>query len=357
MARVLLCYKNFAANQNISHIGLGVSALCTAKVLKAHGIQAEVHAILSAHDITALLKAPARDGQERVSHVCISAPWISSNDIAGILLRPWPEVEFAVNVHSNVGFLQADPNGVRLIKQYIDLEQGGLNFKVSANSRKGALWLREAFQCPAAYLPNLYFVDYSHVAQRPLWRGGKLYIGSFGAQRPLKNLMSAAGAALVVASSLKADVEFFINAGRQEGGGNTVVSSIREMVSGCGHIGLNHQNWLPWSAARDLVRRMHVLINPSYTESFNMVTADGVAEGVPSVTSDAIDWVPDYWQVSADETMNIARTAIGLINNPKAAADGLRALENHNSQGLDSWGSWVGFAQRYNSIVRDPWLL
>jgi hypothetical protein len=32
---------------------------------------------------------------------------------------------------------------------------------------------------------------------------------------------------------------------------------------------------------------MHLLIQVSYTESFNMVTADGVLEGVPSVTSDA----------------------------------------------------------------------
>jgi hypothetical protein len=256
-----------------------------------------------------------------------------------------------------VGFLQADPNGVRLIKQYIDLEQGGLNFKVSANSRKGAIWLREAYACPSSYLPNLYFIDYSHTATRPGWRGGKLYIGSFGAQRPLKNLMSAAGAALVVATTLKADVEFVINGGRQEGGGVTVVNSIRAMLDGCSHVTLTEQNWLPWSTARDLVRRMHVLINPSYTESFNMVTADGVAEGVPSVTSDSIDWVPRYWQVAADETVDIARTAMMLINNPNAAADGVRSLEQHNSQGLDAWGKWMNFSQRYNSIIRDPWLL
>ncbi len=30
---------------------------------------------------------------------------------------------------------------------------------------------------------------------------------------------------------------------------------------------------------------MHLLLQPSYTESFNMVTADGVAEGVASVVS------------------------------------------------------------------------
>jgi glycosyltransferase involved in cell wall biosynthesis len=41
---------------------------------------------------------------------------------------------------------------------------------------------------------------------------------------------------------------------------------------------------------------MNVLINCSYTESFNMVTADGIAEGIPSVVSDAICWAPAYWR-------------------------------------------------------------
>ena len=37
---------------------------------------------------------------------------------------------------------------------------------------------------------------------------------------------------------------------------------------------------------------MDLLISFSYTESFSMVTADGVAEGLASVASDAIDWAP-----------------------------------------------------------------
>ena len=44
MLKVILAYKNFAANKNISHIGLGVSAMNTAKVLRRHGIAAEATA-------------------------------------------------------------------------------------------------------------------------------------------------------------------------------------------------------------------------------------------------------------------------------------------------------------------------
>ena len=51
---------------------------------------------------------------------------------------------------------------------------------------------------------------------------------------------------------------------------------------------------------------MHVLLQPSFTESFNVVTADGIAEGVPSVVSDAIDWVPRRWMAKADDPRDVA---------------------------------------------------
>ncbi|MGH9696220.1 MAG: hypothetical protein ACRD5Z_18875, partial [Bryobacteraceae bacterium] len=68
--KVVLAYKNFAANRNISHIGLGVSALNTAKVLRRHGIQADVWSIVSAADLRVRLREwPAQQ-------VIVSAPWI-----------------------------------------------------------------------------------------------------------------------------------------------------------------------------------------------------------------------------------------------------------------------------------------
>ena len=45
---LILAYKNFAANRNISHIGLGVAALNTAKVLRREGVKTEVWPIVSA---------------------------------------------------------------------------------------------------------------------------------------------------------------------------------------------------------------------------------------------------------------------------------------------------------------------
>ena len=93
-------------------------------------------------------------------------------------------------------------------------------------------------------------------------------------------------------SELGADLEFWVSSGRTEGGGQTVAGAMREMLAGLPGVTLKEAGWLDWPAFRQLVRSMHLLVQLSYTESFNMVTADGIAESVPSVVSDAIDWTP-----------------------------------------------------------------
>ena len=71
-----------------------------------------------------------------------------------------------------------------------------------------------------------------------------------------------------------------------------VTDAVRQMLNNLPHVKLVENGWQPWPQFRNTVRHMHLLLQPSYTESFNVVTADGIAEGVPSVVSDAIEWAP-----------------------------------------------------------------
>ena len=72
-----------------------------------------------------------------------------------------------------------------------------------------------------------------------------------------------------------------------------------------------------------------------------MVTADGVLEGVPSVTSDAIDWVPSNWQAEVDDVNAIASTGVALLHDPAASAHGLQHLNDHNRYGLALWTEFL----------------
>jgi len=335
MQRLVLAYKNFAANQNISHIGLGVSAMNTSKVLRRNGIVTDVWPVTSGKDLRDRLKS------DPATHVVVSAPWIPSPELQG-LVAFHSSTRFAVNCHSNVGFLQADSNGVRLVREAMDLEAGTHNFHLAGNSLRFCRWVRSAYFRPCVHLPNLYYLDGEFIPSRPLYTGGSLRIGAFGATRPLKNFMSAAGAALEIARRFKADLELWLSAGRVEGGGDTILRSARAMLDGIPYVRIIENGWQSWPKFRQSVSHMHLMLQPSYTESFNMVTADGIAEGVPSVVSNAIDWAPDHWKAMMDDVLDIARVGRYLLTDPYAPKEGFEALRDHNASGLKDWQSFVG---------------
>lgn len=330
---VVLAYKNFAANRNISHIGLGVAAINTAKVLRREGIPADVWPILSAADLRARLAV------KPAGHVIISAPWIPAVELHA-LANDFSETHFAVNCHSNVGFLQADRNGVKLMRETMELEMGTHNVHLAGNSRRFCEWVQSAFRAPCCYLPNLYCLCSLPVIRKPFC-DGTLRVGVFGATRPLKNLMSAAGAALEISRILRVPLELWLSAGRAEGGGETILGAVREMLNGLPGVELKMNGWQSWPGFRKTVAHMHLLLQPSYTESFNMVTADGVAEGVASVVSDAIDWAPNDWKANVDDSLDIARIGRRLLHDPQAAQDGWKALENYVADGVIAYKQYV----------------
>jgi hypothetical protein len=132
----------------------------------------------------------------------------------------------------------------------------------------------------------------------------------------------------------------WINSGRDEGAG-CIVRAIEEMFRITRHANLVRAGWASWHDHRKTVARMNLLINCSYTESFNMVTADGIAERIPSVVSGAICWAPAYWRAPVDDVLEMARVGRHLLCDPLAPGDGYRALLAHNADGLVAWKAFL----------------
>lgn len=329
-----LVYKNFAAHRGVSHIGLGVSALNNAKTLRANGHQVVVWPVT---DFEAFKKVLLQN--PHVTHVNISAPWFPTMDVA-MLAYQHPEIKFTVTSHSNVGFLQADTRGIHLIREELDLEQNSFNFRTAGNSQRYCNWIRNTYDRPSLLLPNMYYLD--SVSGRPyrIFDGGILRIGCFGATRALKNMMTAGAAALTIAKDLRANLEFWISAGRNEGNLVTL-ASLKEMYCNLPYARIVENGWQQWSDFRRTVGHMNLLLQPSYTETFNVVTADGVAEGVPSVVSEAIEWAPAHWKADVDDALDVARVGRQLLHDHKAASDGLAALVAHNASAIRHWEKWL----------------
>ena len=135
-------------------------------------------------------------------------------------------------------------------------------------------------------------------------------------------------------------LELWLSGGRVEGG-DGVLGTVAQMLSGLPNVKLVSNTWQAWPEFRKTVSHMHLLLQPSYTESFNMVTADGVAEGVASVVSSAIDWAPDDWKADADDTLEIGRTGRRLLYDRYAAQEGLRALQSYVADGLRAYRDYI----------------
>jgi len=331
--RVGIAFKNFASWTGLSHIGLNVAALTNARVLRRHGIKTSVLPVKHNIDLVDEIKDYEREHQHSFTHVIISAPWLSEMDMES-LIEGFPRIQFVIESHSNVGFLQADPLGMRHLLDALELAKTHDNIRVGGNSLRFVRWMEKVYKTKIVYLPNLY--PLSGVVEKT-WDGvSTVKIGIFGAIRPLKNFMTAAAGAAAIQAILDVPVEIHMSFGG-EGDGGDVGRAIVAMCSGIQGITLVKHPWRPWEEFVEIVGKMDLLLQPSYTESFNMVTADGIYCGVPSVVSSAITWVPEDWKADSDDAMDIARVGVNLLSQSCAALEGFRCIERQNDEGVKHW--------------------
>ena len=337
-ARVLMVYKT-RDYDSPSHVGLGVIAAATAKTLRRAGVWAEAWGCTDAGDLRARLQRACelahQRGQLQPTHVVIHAPWVPTADLAE-LARDWPDVLFAVVSHSNFGFLAADPHAVQLLREAVELQHSLHNVVVAGNSDRFVRTASAIWNTNVALLPNLYDLSEPMLPARPAYTGGTLRLGLFGACRILKNGLTAAAAAASLAALLRAPVELYVS---------EASAAMRELCEDAPGLKLVTTGWLPWAKFRQLVGSMHLLLQPSFTESFNVVTADGVHQGVPSVVSDAVDWAPPRWQANPDDAQDLVRVAQYLLGAPQAMDDGRKALAGYVEQGLRTWMEFLAPGQ------------
>jgi hypothetical protein len=153
--------------------------------------------------------------------------------------------------------------------------------------------------------------------------------------------MTSVAAALQVARQIRLPLELHISSGRTEGGGDPILSAVMQMVSGLPGVSVKLGGWLPWTQFRQLVAQMNLLISASTTESFNMVSADACAMGVPSVVGEAVTWLPEHWKADADDASDVARVARHLLHDPHAANEGLIALKRYVAAGVMAYKEYL----------------
>jgi hypothetical protein len=119
--------------------------------------------------------------------------------------------------------------------------------------------------------------------------------------------MLQAVAAVKFADSIGKKLRFHINAGRIEMKGEPVVHNLRGMFNHLnreGHELISHM-WTPREQFLELCAQMDIGMQCSFSETFNIVGADLISQGVPLISSSEIPWHTAFFSALPQESNQI----------------------------------------------------
>jgi hypothetical protein len=261
--------------------GLLNSSTFVHDMLVRSGVQSKLVVVTDNNDIDREVH------QYQPTHVIIEALWVVPEKFS-VLRKLHPNVRWIVRLHSNLPFLANEGIAMDWISRYV--EQDSVYVAVNSLSLladlKALQWPEDARKI--IYLPN-YYPDFYTRSVGKKKRERVIDIGCFGAIRPLKNHLQQAVAAIRFADSMQARLRFHINAARVEQKGESVVRNLDALFFNAGHELVKH-DWLEHDAFLDLISSMDLCMQVSFSETFNIVAADSVRCGIPTIVSKEIPW-------------------------------------------------------------------
>jgi hypothetical protein len=254
----------------------------------------------------------------RATHAIIEALWVVPEKF-DVLAKIHPRVQWIVRSHSEAPFLSNEGIATSWIAGYL---QRGIEIMCNSMPAQAQLKAMAAdfgrAETLVTYGPNFYpFPGQVAVTPRSPVMKGEVHIGCFGAIRPLKNHLAQAIAAISFANAQGLKLRFHVNAGRIEGGASPVLRNLRDLFSasaGGRHL-LVEQDWLPHQQfLESLATTTDIAMQVSFSETFNIVSADSAAVGLPVVGSAAIPWLGAHAQASPGDIAGMERALNAVWN-------------------------------------------
>jgi hypothetical protein len=271
--------------------------------------------------------------KENKPTICIlEALWVVPSKIKE-LQKLHPDVKWVVRLHSETPFLALEGISMEWLHEYV-------SYGVSIAVNSPRLQKELSYLIPFAnliMLPNYYPTD-DYRSDNAKFDGTNIDIGCFGAIRPLKNHMIQAIAAIKFADDMGYSLSFHINANRCEDNGDPVLKNIRALFDNSHHHLIEH-SWKSHEEFLDLMSTIHISMQVSFSETFNIVSADAVLRNVPIVVSDEIFWAYDGFKTSPTDSTKIIKTLKYVHSVRKFNAQYLNkhSLDKYNKKVIAAW--------------------
>lgn len=265
--------------------------------------------------------------------ICIlEALWVVPSKVKE-LSKLHPDVKWVVRLHSETPFLALEGISIEWLHEYVSY-----NVSIAVNSPRLKTELSHILPfANLIMLPNYYPLD-TYKPTNPAFEGDDINIGCFGAIRPLKNHMIQAISAIKFADDLGLNLNFHINANRCEDNGDPVLKNIRALFNNSNHTLIEH-SWKSHEDFLDLMSTIHISMQVSFSETFNIVSADAVLRNIPIVVSDEVFWAYNAFKTSPTDSNKIIKTLKYVHFMRKFNAQYLNkvSLDKYNKSVISAW--------------------
>jgi hypothetical protein len=156
----------------------------------------------------------------------------------------------------------------------------------------------------------------------------------------MKNHLAQAIAAIEFADQLGLRLRFHVNAGRVEMNGGPVLRNLTALfkhLEDKGHVLVNHE-WAPREEFLKTCAAMDLGMQVSFSETFNIVAADLVSQGVPLISSSEVPWASKTFTANPTDGESIVQALWDAWQLPSTnVAVNQRLLMRYSHRSQDIW--------------------
>jgi len=316
-------------NPNDNEIYVGMSTGLYNSVSFIHGMIAEMDDIVSDMVVVGDNNDIDREvNKHKPDYVIIEALWVVPSKFE-VLCKLHPKVKWIIRLHSELPFIAGEGIAMDWIGEYSKFD----NLIVACNAprmhndikfylRYLNSWTDKITDERVIYLPNYYppesLKKKTNEKFAQMKQHSSINVGCFGAVRPLKNHLNQAMSAIKFANKIGKKLNFHINADRIEMQGQPALHNLIGLFkhfADKGHQLICH-DWCDHSEFLVLCELMDIGMQVSLTETFNIVGADLLSQGVPIIGSSEIPWLKDKACASPVDTEDIAGLMAKIYKSP-----------------------------------------
>jgi len=268
-----------------NHNGLSNAAKATIESLLESIINIEQSLVYDNNDIWMECE------KHKPNYVVVDGLWVVPEKFEE-LSELYPNIKWIIRIHSEISFIAQEGIFTDWIYKYLKIK----NVYVVFNSLKIYKIMKNIarpYNSKIEYLPNLYTLSKNNLAIKKNKNKDTLKIGIFGAARILKNQLGQAVAALDFAEQLNKPLELYININTKDPNGLPIYLNIIHLLKNhfSGRHNINLVEWTSHENFMEIMKDIDIVMQVSFTETFNLVCCDSLNMNTPIVGVSEIPWI------------------------------------------------------------------